>query len=263
MATVQIEFAGLVVAAVPKDAMTAKKISVMLLDVRAVGGPEHSAVMLVKDVPGLRGVPDFTITRPSDGKTDPVEYAGWILRGEVEFSGGFDAFAAPDLAKTMDLKMVSGATDLVSPKRRPLTATVVIEAGKLRSSGTPHHFDFLWLDNATPPADQRIYGLGKEVELTDRMTWELGDVKESFQASFTRADGSRCVVTIPHDVGEPIMISNLVGGVGKGAPHFDAFYTLAVGTQTPRIQRYNAITGVKLDPPENPDECRPATFVLP
>lgn len=263
MATVNVEFAGLVVAAVPRDAMTAKKIPVMLLDVRAVGGPEHTAVMLVKDVPGLKGVPDFTITRPSDGKTDPVEFAGWILRGDVEFSGGFDAFAAPDLAKTMDLKTVADAADLVSPGRRPLTATVMVEAGKLRSSGTPHHFDFLWLDNDIPPVEQRVYGAGNEVELTDRLTWELGDVKAAFQVSFTRTDGSRCVVTIPHDVGETIMVSNLVGGVGKGAPHFDAFYSLAVGTRTPHIQRYNKATGMKQDPPENPDECRPATFVLP
>jgi hypothetical protein len=134
---------------------------------------------------------------------------------------------------------------------------VVVKDGMLKPNGLAKHFDFLFKDNTTV---KRVYGAGKEVELTDRLQWDLGDVPSPFQVSFKAVDGTHTVVTIPETVGEPVLISNLAGGSGKATPHFDAYYILANGKRTPRIQRFSAVGGNPEDPPDNPDECRLAIF---
>jgi hypothetical protein len=268
MAVVKVEFAGLVVAVVPpgKDS-----VSVLLLDARAVGGPAHSSVLLIKDVPGLKGSPDFTITRPSsiklcgpDGAYHPdneeaPEFAGWFLRGDVEFSGNLAPFSKPNLAKTMDIKRIGDARKLVPANLRPLSATVRLDKGQLSSSGVAHYYDFHYFQDGEK---RRVYGPGNEVELTDRMSCDLGEIKGSFQVSFQGITGGRTVVTISDtaDLDEPILISNLAGGSVKAGEHFDAYFVLADSKRTPSIKQYPRPEQVGVDIPDNPDECRAARF---
>jgi hypothetical protein len=260
MPQVSIEFAGLVVAVVPpsKD-----RVDVLLLDARAVGGPPHSAVMLVKDVPGLMGSPDFTITRPAShaaGKKDTQEYAGWIIRGDLHFSGNLPAFSPPDLSKTMDLKKVGDATALVPVNLRPVSATIKLTNGLLKSSGRAELFDFPYIDGHQ---EKRVYEKCNEVELTDRLTCDLGDLTTPIRVSFRGTDGAQTIVTIPasDELDEPIIISNLVAGSTQAGQHFDAYYTLANNKRTPRIKRYKRkCEDIAWDFPDNPDECRAAKF---
>ena len=266
MAKVSVEFAGLTIALVPDGK---KSASVVLPDARAVGGPEHAAVLLIKDVSGLKGKPDFTVTGGSDGTVLTAEYAGWFLRGDVAFSGSFDKFAEPVLDKTMDVKKVADAKTLVPKNQRPATAQVLIDKGKLFSSGVPFLFDFLF---KVGNDEGRVYGPGKEVRLTERMTWDLGDLKAPFKISFTSRDGTNTVLTVPEaekekdEADKPLIliISNLVGGSVKANPHFDAFYSFcADGKRTPRIQRYKKEKDDQIvidDIPDNPDECRAGFF---
>lgn len=254
MAIVKIEFAGLVVAVVPSAPTL---VNVALLDARSVGGPDHSAVMLVLDHEGLKGVPDFTITSRSAGAgTEVGEYAGWFLRGDVTFAGDFAAFQAPRLDKTMDLKKVADATGLAPPNQRSISATVLLDAGQLTSGGFEALFDFKH-DPGT--GEERIYN--QAITLSDRLICDLGDVTQPFKVSFTGKDGRHCVVTIADTVKEPIVISNLVGGAGNTTAHFEAYYELAPGTRKPWIVRYLADgTVMQFDWPDNPDECRTAKF---
>jgi len=253
MAQVYVEFAGLVVAVLPpaKDL-----IDVLLLDARAAGGPQHSAVMLVRDVVGLKGSPDFTITRPSGDVTAQDEYAGWILRGSVEFAGNFAPFAAPDLAQTMDLKHIGAARRLLPANQRPVTASVRLTRGKLMSSGVSGLFDFHYNEN------DRVYGRCNEVELTDRVKCDLGNVDAPFQVSFQGLDGTRTVVTIPETVGEPILISNLASGSAQLTHHFGAYYMIADNLRQPSIRSYpERCAEVRIwDFPDNPDECRSGKY---
>ena len=253
MAKVFVEFAGLTIALVAKDK---KSASVVLPDARAVGGPEHAAVLLIKDVSGLKGAPDFTVTRPSDNTRLTAEYAGWFLRGDVVFSGALDAFAA-DVSQTMDVRLIANAKNLVPVDQRPVTAQVSINYGKLGPSGVPLLFDFHYKELGV---EKRVYGPGKEVTLTERMLWDLGNLAVPFKISFMSPDGKHTVLTVPETVGEPLIISNLSGGAVKANPHFEALYVFGDGDRTPGIKRYKVRGGAAEDIPDNPDECRAGFF---
>ena len=251
MANVNVEFAGLVVAIVSADK---KSVSVVFPDARSVGGPAHRPVLLVKDVAGLKGEPDFAVTLKSDRTKLTDEYAGWFVHGNVEFNGDFAPFTAPDLRQTMDLNRVAAATKLIPANQRPLSATVQIRKGQLKSLGFPLKFDFHYMFGGD---EKTVYGKGNEVELTERLEWSLGDLRGPVEVSFNGQDGLRKAVKVPEDVGEPLIISNLAGGSGKSTAHFDAFYVLLADRErSPLIKR----TQLKSDIPDNPDECRAAVF---
>jgi hypothetical protein len=253
MGSVKLEFAGLAVAVIPASKDSA---SILLLDAAAVKGPPHSAVLLMKDHKGLAGAPpDFTITGPSNEATLPAEYAGWFLRGVVSFAGLSSTFDRPSLDQTMDLKRVANASALVDPSGRPITATVALKNGSLRSHGVSQLFDFEYEEGGKK---LRVYEA--QVALKERLLCDLGEVEKSFSITFQDAQGGSREVQVSGDVRENILISNLVAGATKAEDHFKVFYALVNGTREPRILRLPSQSPVMRDEPDNPDECRLARF---
>jgi hypothetical protein len=235
-------------------------------DARCVGGPAHSAVLLVDDHSGLIGTPDFVVTLPGA----EVEYAGWFLRGEVQIEGNQRAssLAAGGL---MDLKEIAAATELLAPDRLPITSRVRLNKCVLKSSGQSTPLDFAF---DVGGKKNYVYGKGQKPRYRStksRGLISLGEIKDSFKIVCPAADGSQQVITIAAagKKGEKrkIVLSNLAAGAAQAAHHFDTYYELMRDPQrrpVPERKGFDVSSKVVItrdgpvitDWPDNPDECR-------
>lgn len=241
---VQIEFVGLCLAVVSQNA----GVEVWMLDATAVGGPEHSATLVVPDHPGLTGVPDFVVADANH------EFAGWTLAGEFGIGGRIDpANRAVDLAQTANLAEIAQVASVRGDA--PVRARCRLPEGRLESTGKALSFNFYYADPKS--GDTPVYE--NPVTLTDRLALSLR-VDGPLRFRLPRAyGGDRAVIIgkpekLPLNI--PIRIANVTAGVAKGAPHFEVYYeAVADPSRRPKIRR---ITPVKpgTDIPDNPDECR-------
>lgn len=247
MATVNVEFefVGLCLAVVSKKTSI---VEICLLDATAVGGPEHSATLVVPDHPGLMGVPDFVVADASH------EFAGWALAGQFSIGGRIDSTgSAIDLSKTADLHTIA-ETSAVSVDA-PVRARCALPRGLLKSSGSEHDFNFYYDD----PLKGETAVYPRPVKLVDRLALTL-KVDGPLRFRIPRASGGERLIVIskPEELpaSSPIRIANITAGVAKGAPHFEVYYeAVASPSRHPKIRR---IVPKKqgADIPDNPDECR-------
>ncbi|MDP1572153.1 MAG: hypothetical protein Q8L86_19320 [Vicinamibacterales bacterium] len=254
----RIEFAGLCLIVPREENGGTTGADVALLSARAVGGPEHSAVLLVLDHEGLRGTPHFTVTR--GGSTS--EYAGWFLRGDVKFVGDLGGWEAPEIDSLGKLRYIAKATKLVSEDVRPVTATVHLTHGRLESKEIAKlKIDYEWVEYDED-------NMGKECRLyqeyrseADRALWTLSCGRFPVQISFLSADGGREAVSVAKPLDEPIVISNLSAGAASSRGHFEIYYEMVDAKRRPAVVRGpSPAAGLGGDPPANPDECRPLRF---
>jgi hypothetical protein len=213
-----------------------------------VAGPQHWPILLIPDVPGLRGKADFAITLPGN----PAEYAGWHISGELTLEGEhLPAFQPTATGDLIDLAEVAQTKRLAA--NAPIAASVKLTAGKLEQKDTKERFyNFFYYDENG--LRQPVYP--KFRKLYDRCVCRLQGVCGGLRLAFTASDGRLQKVVLPADFEGTIVLSNLSAASGKRIGHLDAYYECLDAKRRPEMEgRPDASGQVGLDEPDNPDEC--------